>query len=68
MSTSGAGRPQLAGLRIWSAGARTVLTPSSVEPYTSQSDVSPKACTYLRLSSNGHGAALAITRANDDVS
>ncbi len=38
ISMPGAGRPHDPGLRNWSAGARTVSTPISVEPYTSHSE------------------------------
>ena len=45
-----------------------MFTPSSVDPYTSMSDQSLIRSTYFFLSSNGHGAALAIRRCIDDVS
>ena len=56
----GAGLPHEPGLRIWSSGISTVSTPSSVEPYTSNSDSGGKSATYCCLSAKLHGAALAI--------
>src|SRR3954462_8763002 len=59
-STPGAGRPHEPGFRIWSAGARMVSTPSSVEPYTSQSESAGKSATYCFLRAKDQGAAFAI--------
>ena len=61
-STIGAGLPHEPGLRSWSAGSSTVFTPSSVEPYTSNSDSAGKSRTYICFRAKLHGAALAIMR------
>ena len=60
ISTIGASLPHEPGLRSWSSGRRIVFTPSSVEPYTSNSDSGGKSSTYCCLSAKLHGAALAI--------
>ena len=44
------------------------LTPSSVLPYTSNSESSGKRARYCCLSVELHGAALAISRRIDDTS
>src|SRR6476469_240991 len=64
----GAGLPQDPGLRSWSAGSSTVFTPSSVDPYTSNSDSGGKSRTYICFRAKLHGAALATMRFIDDVS
>ena len=68
ISTIGASLPHEPGLRSWSSGRRIVFTPSSVDPYTSNSDSAGKLATYCCLRAKLHGAALAIMIRIDDVS
>src|SRR5215203_2672245 len=68
ISTIGDSLPHEPGLRIWSSGRRIVLTPSSVDPYTSNSDSDGKSRTYCCLRAKLHGAALAIMIRIDDRS
>ena len=49
ISTIGAALPHEPGLRSWSSGRRIVFTPSSVEPYTSNSDSAGKSREVLLL-------------------
>ena len=60
--------PHEPGLRSWSSGSRMVFTPSSVEPYTSNSESAGKSARYICLSAKLHGAALAIIRFIDERS
>ena len=68
ISTIGDSLPHDPGLRIWSSGRRIVFTPSSVEPYTSNSDSGGKSRTYCCLRAKLHGAALAIMTRIDERS